>query len=83
MIGCSTSLHRNYAGVIFDVSTVHRFADTVDEVLLSAMEDDVDGLYPTRPSSTLRYHQCTQKACCTSYAVFYEIINETSTRSAA
>jgi acyl-CoA synthetase (AMP-forming)/AMP-acid ligase II len=32
--------------VIFDVSKVHRLTDTVDEVLLAAMEDDVDGSDP-------------------------------------
>ena len=32
--------------VIFDVSKVHRLTDTVDELLLSAMEDDVDGSDP-------------------------------------
>lgn len=32
--------------VIFDVERVHRLTDTVDEVLLSAMEDDVDGSDP-------------------------------------
>ena len=32
--------------VIFDVSRVHRLTETVDEALLTAMEDDVDGSDP-------------------------------------